>query len=306
MSDPHEVHSALVHPRSPHIGGVAVGPIAFGCWRLTTSSDQEAAALVEGALDLGCTLVDTADVYGLDWGGSGFGSCEARLGEVLAAHPSLRNRMLLATKGGIVPGVPYDSGAAALTTACEASLRRLRVDHVDLYQVHRPDLFTHPAEVAGALVALHDRGLVRAVGVSNHTRAQVAALQAHLSLPLASVQPEFSVTALSALRDGTLDQAMQHGLAVLAWSPLGGGTVATGEGLRPQLLAVLDRLAEQHSCTRAAIGLAFVLAHPSRPVAIVGTQRLERLADAVAATAVQLTRGDVYAIIEASEGVPLP
>ena len=205
-----------------------------------------------------------------------------------------------------MPGVPYVSGAAALTAACEASLRRLRVDHVDLYQVHRPDLFTHPAEVAATLVALHERGLVRAVGVSNHTPAQVAALQAHLSLPLASVQPEFSVIALAALRDGTLDQAMQHDMAVLAWSPLGGGSVATGAGLRPQLLAVLDRLAEQHSCSRAAIGLAFVLAHPSRPVAIVGTQQLGRVADAVAASAVRLTRSEVYEIIEASEGVPLP
>ena len=226
MSDPHDVHSPPVHRRPPRIAGVQVGPIAFGCWRLTTSSTPEAAALVGGALDLGCTLVDTADVYGLDWGGGGFGSCEARLGEVLAAHPSLRDRMVLATKGGIVPGVPYDSSAAALTVACEASLRRLHVDHVDLYQVHRPDLFTHPAEVARALVALHDRGLVRAVGVSNHTPAQVSALQVHLSLPLTSVQPEFSVVALGALRDGTLDQAMQHGLAVLAWSPLGGGSVA--------------------------------------------------------------------------------
>ena len=306
MSDQHDAHAPLVHPQPVRIAGVEVGPVAFGCWRLTTASTSDAAALVSGALDLGCTLVDTADVYGLDWGGSGFGSCEARLGEVLATHPSLRDRMVLATKGGIVPGVPYVSGAAALTAACEASLRRLRVDHVDLYQVHRPDLFTHPAEVAATLVALHERGLVRAVGVSNHTPAQVAALQAHLSLPLASVQPEFSVIALAGLRDGTLDQAMQHDMAVLAWSPLGGGSVATGAGLRPQLLAVLDRLAEQHSCSRAAIGLAFVLAHPSRPVAIVGTQQLGRVADAVAASAVRLTRSEVYEIIEASEGVPLP
>ena len=306
MSDPHDAHAPLVHHQPPRVAGVEVGPIGFGCWRLTTSSTSEAAALVSGALDLGCTLVDTADVYGLDWGGSGFGSCEARLGEVLAANPPLRDRMVLATKGGIVPGVPYVSGAGALTAACEASLRRLRVDHVDLYQVHRPDLFTHPAEVAGALGALHERGLVRSVGVSNHTPAQVAALQAHLSIPLASVQPELSVAALGALRDGTLDQAMQHGLAVLAWSPLAGGRVATGEGLRPQLVEVLDRLAEQHSTTRTAIALAFVLAHPSRPVAIVGTQQLPRIADAVEAAAVQLTRREVYEIIEASEGVPLP
>ena len=174
-------------------------------------------ALVEHALDQGCTLVDTADVYGLDWGGTGFGTCEERLGHVLRQHPSLRERMVLATKGGIIPGTPYDSSAAYITAACEASLRRLQVDHVDLYQIHRPDMYTHPAEVAAALTALRERGLVGEVGVSNHTPAQVSALQAHLGFPLATTQPEFSAAHTAPLRDGTLDQAMQTGLTVLAW-----------------------------------------------------------------------------------------
>lgn len=293
-------------PDSPTIAGRPVGRLGFGCWRLTTASTEEAAHLVEGAVDLGCTLVDTADVYGLDWGGSGWGSCEERLGSVLAARPGLRDRMVLTTKGGIIPGVPYDSSAPYLTSACEASLRRLGVDHVDLYMVHRPDMLTHPEEVARALLGLRSRGLIGAIGVSNHTVAQVSALQAHLGEPVAAVQPEYSVAATGALRDGTLDQAMQHGAAVLAWSPLAGGRVASGDGLRPELTAVLDRLAEEHSSTRTTIALAFVLAHPSNPVALLGTQRLERVAEAVAAASIHLTRSECYAIIQASEGVPLP
>jgi len=293
-------------PDSPTIAGRPVGRLGFGCWRLTTASTEEAAHLVEGAVDLGCTLVDTADVYGLDWGGSGWGSCEERLGSVLAARPGLRDRMVLTTKGGIIPGVPYDSSAPYLTSACEASLRRLGVDHVDLYMVHRPDMLTHPEEVARALLGLRSRGLIGAIGVSNHTVAQVSALQAHLGEPVAAVQPEYSVAATGALRDGTLDQAMQHGAAVLAWSPLAGGRVASGEGLRPELTAVLDRLAEEHSSTRTTVALAFVLAHPSNPVALLGTQRLERVAEAVAAASIRLTRSECYAIIQASEGVPLP
>ncbi|MEY4339047.1 MAG: hypothetical protein RLZ14_897, partial [Actinomycetota bacterium] len=186
------VSGDLVQRGPRRVGRLEVGPIGFGCWRLTTQSTADAAALVEGALDLGCTLIDTADVYGLDWGGTGFGTCEERLGQVLQQHPGLRERMVLATKGGIIPGVPYDSSATTITAACEASLRRLHVDHVDLYQVHRPDMYTHPAEVAAALTSLRERGLVAEVGVSNHTPAQVAALQAHLPMPLASTQPEFS------------------------------------------------------------------------------------------------------------------
>jgi predicted oxidoreductase len=296
----------LVQRGPRRVGRLEVGPIGFGCWRLTTPSTAEATALVEGALDLGCTLIDTADVYGLDWGGTGFGACEERLGQVVQQQPSLRERMVLATKGGIIPGTPYDSSAAAITAACEASLRRLHVDHVDLYQIHRPDLYTHPAEVAAALTSLRDRGLVAEVGVSNHTPAQLAALQAHLPMPLATTQPEFSAAHTAPLRDGTLDQAMQLGLTVLAWSPLAGGRLATGDGCRPELVGTLDRLAHERGTDRTTVALAFVLAHPSAPVAIVGTQQLARVAQAVEATRLSLTRADVYALVQASEGVPLP
>jgi predicted oxidoreductase len=291
-------------PRS--VGGRQVGPLAFGCWRFTDNSATASQALLEAALDHGCSLVDTADVYGLDWGGAGFGACEAQLGAVLRQAPSLRPRMVLATKGGICPGVPYDSSPAALVAACEASLRRLRTDHVDLYQVHRPDPFTHPAQVAATLADLVSSGKVGAVGVSNHTPDQTTALQAHLPFPLASTQPEFSAAQLAPLRDGTMDLAMRANLAVLAWSPLGGGRLAAGNDLPSALADALDRVAEREGVTRGAAAIAFVLAHPSRPVAILGTQRAERIAELTAATTAHLFRADVYSIIEASDGRPLP
>ena len=100
----------LVNPAPRALGEhLQVGPLAFGCWRLVNMPVARAQALVETALDLGMNLVDNADVYGLDWGGDGFGAAETLLGEVLAAAPQLRARMVLATKGGIIPGVPYDS-----------------------------------------------------------------------------------------------------------------------------------------------------------------------------------------------------
>lgn len=289
--------------------GLSCGPLAFGAWRFVHDDTAHAQGVLEAALEAGMDLIDTADVYGLDWGGTGFGEVEAALGRVLAAAPGLRDRFVLATKGSIRPPLPYDSGARALREACEASLRRLGVDVIDLYQVHRPDLFTHPAEVAATLAALHEEGKVREVGVSNHTPAQTEALAVHLreaGLALAATQPELSVAQLAPLRDGTLDLAQRDGLAVLAWSPLAGGRVATGEGLRPELVTVLDRLAEREGVDRTTVALAFVLAHPSRPVAIVGTQRPERLAEAARATGVHLDRNDAYDIVEASEGVPLP
>jgi len=269
-------------------------------------SPAEARARVEAALVAGMNLVDTADVYGLDWGGDGFGAAEALLGRVLADAPELRGRMVLASKGGIRPPVPYDSSRESLVAACEASLGRLGVDCLDLYQIHRPDLYAHPAEVAGALDALREAGKIREAGVSNHTPAQVEALAAHLPFALASTQPEFSVAHLAPLRDGTFDQCMRMGLAALAWSPLAGGRVVSGRDLSHELTTTLDRIAEREGVDRAAVATAFVLAHPAAPVALLGSMDVGRIRGAAAALSVRLDRADVYALVQASEGEPLP
>lgn len=297
----------LVQTQPRAIGSLPpVGPLSFGLWRYTNPDVAAAQALLETALDAGMNLVDNADVYGFDWGGTGFGTVEENLGRVLAVAPHLRDRMVLATKGGIMPPIPYDSSPAYLRSACEASLRRMGVEVIDLYQIHRPDLLAHPADVAATLAALRDEGKIREVGVSNHTPAQVAALAAHLPFPISSNQPEFSALHLDPMRDGTFDACMGSAMVALAWSPLGGGRLATGDGVRPELLEVLDSLAAREGVDRAAVATAFVLAHPAAPVAIIGSQNPERIAGTTAALDVELTRTDVYAIIQASEGVPLP
>ena len=282
-----------------------VGPLSLGCWRLT-GSDDDNIATVTTAVDLGINLIDNADVYGLDWGGTHFGACEEALGRVFAAVPGLRDRVVLATKGGIIPGVPYDSSGDYLIAACEASLRRMNVDTVDLYQVHRPDMLTHPEEVAAAFTSLRTRGLVKEFGVSNYTVPQTLALNGFLDSGLATTQPQFSAAHLEPLRDGTLDFCMEAAITPMAWSPLAGGRLATGEGISADLLTVLDELATRETVTRSAIAIAFVLAHPSKPIAILGSTQPERLQELAKATTVQLSRTDWYRIVQASEGVPLP
>ena len=285
---------------------LTVAPLAFGCWRFVAKPQHELATALNTALDAGMNLVDTADVYGLNWGGSAFGEAEENLGRVLAAEPSLRHRMVLATKGGIIPGLPYNSGASAITAACEASLRRLGVADVDLYQIHRPDLFTHPSELAEALSGLRAAGKIREVGVSNYTPSQHEALAAHLPFEIVSTQPEYSAAHLAPLHDGTFDLCMRFGVVPLVWSPLAGGRLATAQGISDELVVVLDELAGREGVERSAVALAFVLAHPARPVAIVGSQRPERLTQAAQSTRVKLDRGDVYRIVQASQGSRLP
>ncbi len=290
--------------------GLSVGEIAFGCWRFAGTDLATAQRRIGTAVDSGMTLIDTADVYGLD-NDCPWGAAEELLGEVLASSPGLRDRIVLATKGGIQLergvglGVPYDASAANIAAACDASLRRLQTDVIDLYQIHRPDLLAHPAETAGALVNLVRAGKVRDLGVSNYTAAQVSALRAYLpaDVPLQTVQPEFSVAHLDPIDDGVLDQAMELGFTPLAWSPLGGGRIVSDEPTDSGIGAirtVLDDLAATHGATRTQIALAFVLAHPAGVIPIIGTGDIARITEAAGAGQITLAKDDCYRLIAAA------
>ncbi len=280
-----------------------VSALAWGMWRFAGDDLDAATARVEAALAAGINFFDTADIYG-----TGFGAAEALLGRVFARAPSLRKGVVLATKGGIQPGVPYNSSAAYLIAACEASLKRMGVERVELYQIHRPDSLAHPAEVAAAFDTLRGAGKIAEAGVSNYTRPQVAALRAHLPFALASTQPEFSALTIAPISDGVLDQAMEVGMGVMAWSPLGGGRLG-GHSDDPRVKAVaaaLDEIATRQGVSRASVAYAWIMAHPSGAIPIVGSQQPERIAQSVEALSVTLSRAEWYAVLTASRGTPLP
>ena len=289
-------------------------PLAYGCWRFAGTDVSSARAKVEAALEVGIDLFDHADIYGVDGDGS-FGDAEALFGRVLAEAPGLRDRMVLATKGGIVLGRPYDSSPQWLRQACEDSLRRLGVDVIDLYQIHRPDFLGHPARIAETLTALKDEGKIREVGVSNYTASQFRALQAHLPFPIATHQPEFSCWQHAPLRDGVLDQCLELGVTPLAWSPIGGGRLgmdivsAASEPKGQQLvdlLMVLDEVAAAQGVSRVSVALAWLLAHPAGVIPIIGTQRITRIQESVEALGVKLDRSTWNRILVAAQGEPLP
>ena len=289
-------------------------PIAYGCWRFAGSDVAAARAKVEAALEYGINLFDHADVYGCDGGGS-FGDAEALFGKVLAEEPRLRERMLIATKGGIDLGVPYDSSGTYLRSAVEASLSRLQIDVIDLYQIHRPDFLGHPEEIATTLSALREEGKIKEVGVSNYSTTQFSALEAWLPFPIATVQPEFSCWHHDALRDGILDQCLEKKVTPLAWSPFAGGKLGLDLDTASQqpdgarlvgLLGELDGIAEKQGVSRSAVALAWLLAHPAGVIPIIGTQTLSRIAESVDAVTVELTRTDWNRILVAAQGEPLP
>lgn len=285
--------------------GIDVSSLAWGMWRFSGRDTGEATEIVHAALDAGITLFDTADIYG--FGDVGFGAAEELLGAVFAENPGLRERMVLATKGGITPPVPYDSSAAYLSQAIDNSLARLKVEQVDLWQIHRPDILTHSQEIARTIEDVVKAGKVRAFGVSNYTTAQIATLQQLSAVPIVTTQPELSPLCIDTIENGALDQAIAMDLAVLAWSPLGGGRIANPESQREQAVAAaLSGVAAAHGVSRTAAAYSWIMAHPARPIPIVGSQNPARIAEAVDAYKIQWTRADWYAVLVAARGVPLP
>ncbi|HEX2812246.1 MAG TPA: aldo/keto reductase [Sphingopyxis sp.] len=296
----------LPAPAPVSLAGHEVAPIAWGMWRFAGADVGTARARIDAAFEAGVTLFDTADIYGCDTPG-GFGSAEALLGEVFAEAPALRDKMLLATKGGIILGVPYDSSAPYLASAIDISLKRLRTDRVELWQIHRPDLLTHPQEAARALEEAHRAGKIGAIGVSNFTPSQAAALAKFLPVPVVSHQSEFSPLHLNPLFDGIFDQSMAEGMTFLAWSPLGGGRLGDPADERARAIAaLLDAKAAEYDVSRAAATYSWVMAHPARPIPIVGTQNPGRIKEIPQAFVPRWTRAEWYAVLQTSMGENLP
>lgn len=313
--------------KSIAIGGSSLkcSRLAYGCWRLAGTWDAAAVTSERGlrgreavvaAYEAGYTLFDHADIY-CD------GVAETIFGEALKEVPGMRDRVLIASKCGIrKAGQPesrspyrYDFSAAHIVESCEQSLRRLGVEMLDLYQLHRPDFLGDPAEVAEAFSRLRQAGKVREFGVSNFRPSQVAMLQKACPMPLRVNQIEFSLTHLDPLLDGTLDHCLTEKMTPMAWSPLAGGRLASGHGVdmqdphharKAKLNEVLEIVARERGLTRAVIAIAWLLRHPSGVVPIIGTTRPDRIREVVMADQLELTREEWYWLCEAATGGRLP
>ncbi|MEN9544779.1 MAG: hypothetical protein RLZZ598_1612, partial [Pseudomonadota bacterium] len=191
--------------------------------------------------------------------------------------------------------------AAHLRASVEQSLRALGVERIELLLIHRPDPLLDPAEVAGAIDALRREGKLAHFGVSNHAPSQVQLLQR--VLPVAANQIEFSPLHMQALHDGTLDQCLSLGIRPMAWSPLGGGRLINGQDERERRVRdALLQVGHEYGISLATTAYAWLLRHPSHPLPITGTRRIEALREAMAATSIPLDRESWTRIWQASAG----
>lgn len=302
--------------QGPTVSALGLGCMSMGIAGTYTSSvrdDDDAIALIHRALELGITLLDTADIYG---------DSERQVGKAIKGR---REQVVLATKFGFVTGIgapkrAVDGRPEYVRSACEASLERLGVDHIDLYYQHRVDASVPIEETVGAMADLVREGKVKHLGLSEASPTTVR--RAHEVHPIAAVQSEYSLFSRDP-EDELLPTLAELGIALVAYSPLGRGFLAgrfhslddlapddwrrnnprfQGENFAKNLALAdhLRELAEQRHVTPAQLALAWLLRRHDNVIPIPGTSSLERLEENAAAADVELSDADLERIEELS------
>jgi aryl-alcohol dehydrogenase-like predicted oxidoreductase len=277
-----------------------VFPIGLGAMPMSLSGRPEEAQSVRtihAALDAGVNLIDTADAYCTD--GSEVGHNERLIAKALRGR---RDGVIVATKGGHTrPGEDWDvdGSRAYLRAACEASLRALETDRIDLYQYHRPDPDVPYAESIGALKELQDEGKVRWIGISNADAEQIE--EARSIAEIVAVQNQLSLEFSSPVAKGEVALCERHAIAFLPWSPLGGiGNAAEAAGAHDPV----SEAARAHGVSSQQVALAWLLALSPVMIPIPGASRPETITDSLRAADLELSPGELEAIGQAAGLAP--
>ena len=298
---------------------IANGPqdasaIILGCMRMPALSVADAAGIIRTAAENGINFYDHATCYGN-------GEAETRFGDAFPQTGLKREDVILQSKCGLhFDRKEFDWSRDDILQSAEDSLRRLKTDYLDVLLLHRPDLLYDPEEVAKAFDTLYTEGKVRCFGVSNVTPGQLELLKKYVKQPLVINQLQFSLdqtqlidpglylnnltTDRSTDRDnGLLDYCRLHDITVQAWSPLQfgmfGGCFIDHPDF-PELNRALGELGEKYGISKAAVAIAWILRHPARMQAIVGTMNPQHLADICTATDIRLTHQEWYKLYLAS------
>jgi aryl-alcohol dehydrogenase-like predicted oxidoreductase len=274
------------------LADVEVSPIGYGGMPLSVSGrpdEQQAIRAIHAALDGGVNLIDTADAYCLD--GSEFGHNERLIAKALRGR---RDGVLVATKAGHTrPGGSWalDGRPEYIRAACEASLKALETDRIDLYQYHRPDPNVPYAESVGAFKELQDEGKVRWIGLSN---CNVDQLEEALGIAeIVAVQNQLSLDYTQPLENGEVAVTADRGIAFLAWSPLGGISSAADSASN---VDAVRAAADAHGVSPQQVALAWLLSLSPNVIPIPGARRPESIADSLRAVELELSPDELDAI----------
>lgn len=282
--------------------------IAAGCMRMDSLDERTAASFIDKALSLGVNFFEHANIYG-------GGLCETLFAKAVGMKSSVREKFILQSKCGIVPGKMYDFSKEHILSSVDDILKRLNTEYLDVLVLHRPDALVEPEEVAQAFNILKTSGKVNHFGVSNHKPSQIELLQKYIDEPLVTNQLQFSITNSSMIesgmevnmttpgavdRDGSvLDYCRLHDITIQTWSPFQYGFfegVFLGNDKFPELNKVIDEMAEKYAVTNTTIAAAWILRHPAKMQLIAGTMNEKRLEEICAAADITLSREEWYRI----------
>lgn len=283
---------------------ISLSRIVYGMWRLgddENTSPEHVRAKIDASLDQGITSFDQADIYG------GY-EAEEILGNALSGS-ALRNKMEIVTKCDIIAPVGryadarvkyYDTSRAHIMASVDHSLRLMGIDHIDLLLIHRPDPLMDHHETGAALDEVIASGKVRSVGVSNFRPYDWELLQSAMKNQLVTNQIELSVLAHDSFVNGDVAFHQRIGTPLMAWSPLSGGALFSGD--HPDVMRALSNVASQNNVDETAVAIAWLLAHPSRILPVLGTNSLKRIKGISAALDVKMDRQTWYEIYTAALG----
>ena len=283
---------------------VSLSRIVYGMWRLGDdeyTNPEHVRAKIDASLDQGITSFDQADIYG------GY-QAEEILGNALSGS-ALRNKMEIVTKCDIIAPVGryadarvkyYDTSRDHIMASVDHSLRLMGIDHVDLLLIHRPDPLMDHHETGAALDEVIASGKVRSVGVSNFRPYDWELLQSAMKNKLVTNQIELSVLAHDSFVNGDVAFHQRIGTPLMAWSPLAGGALFSGD--HPDVMSALSKVASENNVDETAVAIAWLLAHPSRILPVLGTNSIERIKGMSAALDVKMDRQTWYEIYTAALG----
>lgn len=296
-----------LHPEGPEFSR-----IISGMWRLKNWNMSEAGLkqYVHTCIDNGITTFDHADIYGCY-------SCQDIFGQLLKNDPGLRSKVELVSKCGIMLKCEkypeqilgyYDTSKSHIISSVENSLRSLGTDYLDLLLIHRPDPLMDPNEIAEAFMELEAGGKVKYFGVSNFTTSQYEMLQQSCAFPLVTNQIEFSLMRTAPIYDGVLDQAIKFFSRPMIWSPLAGGNIFSPSDERAgriynELITIKEEIKAE---SIDQVALAWILKHPSQPLLVLGSGKIERILSQSESLSINLSREQWFRLLKASHGHDVP
>ncbi|MCK0094082.1 aldo/keto reductase [Yoonia sp. F2084L] len=284
--------------------------IIYGMWRLGDDSDTSVAhvqAKIEACLAQGITTMDQADIYG------GY-EAEEVLGNTLKAAPALKDQIEIVTKCDIVAPAGrysdarvkyYDTSRAHILASVDHSLRLMNIDKIDTLLIHRPDPMMDHHETGAALDEVVASGKVRTVGVSNFKLHDWTLLQSAMKTPLITNQIEVSLAAHQGFTNGDVAYLQERNIPIMAWSPLGGGSLVSGQG-NAELRTVMTNVARKNDVDIGAVAVAWLLAHPANIMPVMGTNNVNRIKALSDALKVNMSREMWFELYTAARGTEVP